>query len=95
MSAQHLSRDINLLCDLFARLRAADPEAAHGTTLRWLEGNAESLSPYLRGRFAGGSGVPADGTVREPAVPVEPDRFRTLTFRQACAAVAAFEEVLG
>ncbi|MGW5293043.1 DUF6025 family protein [Streptomyces bacillaris] len=88
-------RDIDLLGDLFARLRAADPEAAHGTTLRWLEGNAESLSPYLRGRFAGGSGVPTDGTVREPAVPVAPDGFRALTFRQACAAVAAFEEVLG
>ncbi|MGW3684290.1 DUF6025 family protein [Streptomyces prasinus] len=83
------------LADLVAGLRAAAPGAAQDTTLRWLEGHAELLSPYLRGRFAGGSGFPADGTVREPAVPVEPAGFRELTFRQACGAVAAFEEVLG
>ncbi|MGW4645145.1 DUF6025 family protein [Kitasatospora sp. NPDC004289] len=87
--------DAELLAGLFHRVRAAGPDDAYGTTLGWLDGHGERLSDYLRGRFRGGSGVPADGAHREPAVPVEPEGFHELTFRQACGAVAAFEEVWG
>ncbi|MEU0332763.1 DUF6025 family protein [Streptomyces sp. NPDC006193] len=87
--------DAALLADLFGKVRAAGPDAAHATALGWLGDHREGLSGYLRGRFRSGSGVPADGALREPAVPVEPDGFRELTFRQASAVVAAFEEALG
>ena len=88
-------RDAEVLAELLRAVRGAGPEAAYGTTLSWLDGNRDRLSAYLRGRFRSGSGVPADGALRDPAVPVEPEGFRNLTFRQACGAVAAFEEVLG
>ncbi|MFC9126049.1 DUF6025 family protein [Streptomyces sp. NPDC057099] len=87
--------DVELLAELFRGVRAAGPEAAYDTTLAWLDSHRDRLSEYLRGRFRSGSGVPADNTLREAAVPVEPEGFRELTFRQACGAVAAFEEVLG
>ncbi|GHD02168.1 hypothetical protein GCM10010313_15590 [Streptomyces violarus] len=87
--------DAEVLAELFRGVRAAGPEAAYDTTLTWLDSHRERLSEYLRGRFRSGSGVPADDTLREAAVPVEPEGFRELTFRQACGAVAAFEEVLG
>ncbi|QEV17963.1 DUF6025 family protein [Streptomyces alboniger] len=87
--------DTELMEGLLASLRAVGPDDAYEATLGWLARHGERLSPYLRGRFRGGSGVPADGTPRSPAVPVEPDGFRDITFRQACAAVAAFEEAYG
>ncbi|WP_433547245.1 DUF6025 family protein [Streptomyces sp. CA-294286] len=87
--------DAEIVAELFREVRAARPDAAYETTLTWLDGNRDRLSEYLRGRFRSGSGVPADDTLREPAVPTEPEGFRELTFRQACGAVAAFEEVLG
>ncbi|MET9686488.1 DUF6025 family protein [Streptomyces coeruleorubidus] len=87
--------DAEVLGELFRGVRAAGPEAAYDTTLTWLDSHRDRLSEYLRGRFRSGSGVPADDTPREAAVPMEPEGFRELTFRQACGAVAAFEEVLG
>ena len=87
--------DADLLAGLFKTVLAAAPDGSYDATLGWLGDHADLLSPYLRGRFKNGSGAPADGASREPAVPVEPDGFRELTFRQACGAVAAFEEVLG
>ncbi len=87
--------DAELLAGLFKTVLAAGPDGSYDATLGWLTEHADRLSPYLRGRFKDGSGVPADGASRDPAVPVEPDGFRELTFRQACGAVAAFEEVLG
>ncbi|MFE3111442.1 DUF6025 family protein [Kitasatospora indigofera] len=88
-------RDAEVLAGLLRAVRAAGPEDAYGTTLAWLDGYRDQLSGYLRGRFRSGGGVPAGGDPRDPAVPVEPEGFRELTFRQACGAVAAFEEVLG
>ncbi|MGI5259349.1 DUF6025 family protein [Streptomyces angustmyceticus] len=87
--------DIELLQGLLADLRTTDAERAYDITTAWLARHGERLSSYLRGRFRSGSGVPADGTTRPPAVPVEPAGFRDLTFRQACAAVAALEEAYG
>ncbi|MFD1661067.1 DUF6025 family protein [Streptomyces caeni] len=87
--------DAGLLADLFRHLRAARPDDSYDTALSWLAEHGGRLSPYLRGRFRDGSGVPAGGETREAAVPVEPEGFRELTFRQACAAVAACEEALG
>ncbi|WP_338675175.1 DUF6025 family protein [Streptomyces sp. SCSIO 30461] len=87
--------DAEILGELFRGVRAAGPEVAYDTTLTWLDGNRDRLSEYLRGRFRSGSGVPADNTLRDPAVPIEPEGFRELTFRQACGVVGAFEEVLG
>lgn len=88
-------QDAEELAELFRRVRGVHADAAYDTTLTWLTGSRERLSRYLRGRFRTGSGVPADGTRRPRAVPVEPDGFRELTFRQACGVVAAFEEVVG
>ncbi|WP_149183693.1 DUF6025 family protein [Streptomyces sp. TRM49041] len=87
-------RDAEVLGDLFGAVLAAGPDDAYETALTWLTAHGERLSDYVRGRFRAGSGVLADGTPRDPAVPVEPEGFRDLTFRQACGAVAAFEEVL-
>lgn len=88
--------DAEALTELFGAVRAAGGGAvAHDTALSWLDSHRDRLSPYLRGRFRSGGGVPADGTPRDAAEPVEPAGFRDLTFREACAAVAAFEEVLG
>ncbi|MFB7913290.1 DUF6025 family protein [Streptomyces sp. NPDC056061] len=87
--------DAELLAQLFTDVRAAGPDGSHARALTWLATHGERLSPYLHGRFVGGSGVPADGEARGAAVPVEPEGFRELTFRQACGVVAAFEEVLG
>ncbi|MFD3873052.1 DUF6025 family protein [Streptomyces sp. NPDC058623] len=87
--------DAERLAGLFRAVSGAAPEDAHATTLTWLDEHRDDLSAYLRSRFRSWAGVPADGDVREPSVPVEPEGFRSLTFRQACAAVAAFEEVLG
>ncbi|MGW7496810.1 DUF6025 family protein [Streptomyces luteogriseus] len=86
-------RDVDLLADLFRAVCAA-PDNTHDTTVGWLVTHQERLSPYLRGRFRESSGIPTDAALRAPATPVEPDGFRSLTFRQACAVVAAFEEVL-
>jgi hypothetical protein len=72
---------------------AAEPDAAYDTALQELGARGDELSPYLRGRFAANSGVPRDGETREPAIPTEPEGFRELTFKQASAVVAAFEEV--
>jgi len=88
-------RDAEVLGELFRRLRASHRESAFDTTLTWLDGNRDQLSEYLRGRFRSGSGVPGDDVLRDPAVLIEPEGFRALTFRQACGAVAAFEEALG
>ncbi|MFR0352438.1 DUF6025 family protein [Streptomyces sediminimaris] len=87
--------DGELLTGLFRAVLAAAPDGAHDVALDWLREHRDRLSPYLRGRFANGAGVPADGTSRDPAVPVEPEGFRELTFRQACMVVGAFEEALG
>ena len=74
------------------RVLSVDAGAAFGTALAELDRSGRHLSGYLRGRFGDGAGVLWDGQVRGPAVPVEPPGFRDLTFRQASAIVAAFEE---
>lgn len=86
--------DAEILADLFKTVRAARPDDSYETTLGWLADHGDRLSDYVRGRFRSGSGVRVGGTPRAAAVPVEPEGFRELTFRQACGAVAAFEEVL-
>ncbi|MYV45657.1 DUF6025 family protein [Streptomyces sp. SID2888] len=88
-------QDRELLADLFKVVLAADPGTTHDTTVTWLSTYKDRLSPYLRGRFRDGSGVPTDAVRRAPAAPAEPEGFRDLTFRQACGVVAAFEEALG
>ncbi|MDI5973802.1 DUF6025 family protein [Streptomyces sp. SL13] len=85
-------KDAELLAGLFRSVRAVRPEAAYDTALAQLA-SLGGLSDYLLGRFRSGSGVPHTGEPREPAVPVEPEGFRDLTFRQASSIVAAFEEV--
>ena len=87
--------DVVVLAELLRAVRSAGPDGSYETTLRWLTSHQGRLSAYLRGRFKTGSGVPADGTARDPATPVEPEGFRELTFRQASGVVAAFEAVLG
>ncbi len=86
-------RDAELLAALFRTVRAADPDDAYPTALGWLGEHGGKFSGYLRGRFRDGSGVPHDGILREPSTPVQPEGFREMTFRQASAMVAAFEEV--
>jgi hypothetical protein len=85
--------DVPVLAEVFAAVRRAAPQAAYEVALAELGGAVGRLSPYLRDRFREGSGVPRQGAPREPAVPVEPEGFRDLTYRQACALVAAFEEI--
>ncbi|MEU7583136.1 DUF6025 family protein [Streptomyces sp. NPDC041068] len=87
-------RDEDLIADLFTAVLAAAPDAAHDTARGWLSTHQDRLSPYLRGRFEEGRGVPTGTALRGPAAPVEPAGFRKLTFRQACAVVGAFEEAL-
>lgn len=87
-------RDADLMAALLRTVRAARPDAAYATATGWLQEHGEGFSAYLRGRFRDGSGVPHDGVLREPSVPVEPEGFRDLTFRQASAVVGAFEEVI-
>ncbi|MFB8177717.1 DUF6025 family protein [Streptomyces sp. NPDC055966] len=86
--------DAERLRALFKSVLSTPAEQAYDTALDWLAENRDSLSPYLLDRYRDGSGVPHDGSQREPATPVEPDGFRELTLRQASALVAAFEEVL-
>ena len=86
--------DTEVLADLFKTVLAAGPGHSYETTTAWLSTQSDRLSEYVRSRFKVDSGVPSDGTLRDPAVPVEPEGFRELTFRQACGAVAAFEEAL-
>ncbi len=85
--------DAELLARVFTAVTRAAPEAAYEVALAELAGVCGQLSPYVRDRFREGSGVPRDGEPREAAVPVEPEGFRDLTYRQACALVAAFEEI--
>lgn len=87
--------DPELLAGLFKDVLAGGPDRAYDTSLGWLSSHGERLSDYLRGRFKADSGVRVGGTPRDPGVPVEPQGFRDLTFRQACSVVAAFEEALG
>ena len=86
-------RDVEKMDRLVRDVLAARPDAAYETALAALAGHAGEFSGYLRSRFGHGSGVLTDGQVREPSVPVEPAGFRDLTFRQASAMVAAFEQV--
>ncbi|MEU6083345.1 DUF6025 family protein [Streptomyces sp. NPDC047108] len=85
--------DTERMAALFRAVTAARPGEEYDAALAWLRTHQGGLSDYLRGRFREGSGVPYGGVRRDPAVPVEPDGFRDLTFRQASAIVAAFEEV--
>jgi len=86
-------QDLAVMGGLVKSVLAAEPDAAYDTALAELGSRGDELSAYLRGRFAANSGVPRGGEVREPAVPTEPEGFRDLTFKQASAVVAAFEEV--
>ncbi len=88
-------RDLDQVGGVIKAVRAADPESAHDVALREVASRAEEFSGYLRARFRPESGVPRDGESREGDVPAEPEGFRELTFRQASAIVAAFEEVCG
>lgn len=87
--------DAELLGLLGKTVRQARPEEAYQAALGWLADHQDGFSDYLRDRFRPQSGVPHDGRPRPPAVPVEPPGFRDLTFRQASAMVAAFEELHG
>lgn len=84
--------DRERLAGLFREVLASAPQAAQEVAVSWLGENRDGLSPYLRGRFRPGKGVPYGGERLERAEPVEPDGFRDLSFRQACGIVAAFEE---
>ncbi|MET7695525.1 DUF6025 family protein [Streptomyces sp. NPDC005483] len=77
MPAQHLTRRHRTAAGLLADLRTTDPDKAYDVTTDWLARHGERLSSYLRGRFRSGSGVPADGATRPPAVPVEPEASAT------------------
>jgi len=81
--------DIELMTGLVASVLSAAPDDAYDTALHEIGG----FSDYLARRFDDGSGVLRDGLDRAQSVPVEPDGFRELTFRQASAMVAAFEQV--
>jgi hypothetical protein len=87
--------DIDAMEKVVAMVLAAAPDGAHERALSAVAAHADVWSPYLRGRFRGMSGIPCDGESLPPARPVEPEGFRELTFRQASAIVAAFEEVYG
>ncbi|MFG2196041.1 DUF6025 family protein [Streptomyces sp. NPDC048639] len=84
--------DAEPMAALFRATAAARPGEEYDAALTWLGAHRDGLSDYLCGRFREGSGIPYGGVPREPAVPVEPEGFRDLTFRQASAIVAAFEE---
>jgi hypothetical protein len=86
-------QDVARMDRLVRSVLAATPDAAYDTALAELGSYGTEFSDYLNGRFDDGSGVLRDGRLREPAVPVEPAGFRDLTFRQASAMVAAFEQV--
>ena len=87
-------QDLELMGLLVKTIASTNPDGAHAAALHWLEEQADQFSPYFRGRFQLGAGVPADGRRRKAAHLEQPEGFTDLTFRQACAAVAAFEEVL-
>ncbi|MFG2528935.1 DUF6025 family protein [Streptomyces sp. NPDC048516] len=87
--------DPEVLAKLFETVLAAGPDDSYATTLTWLSTHRDRLSEYVRARFKSGSGVRVGGTPRDPSVPVKPEGFADMTFRQACGVVAAFEEVLG
>ncbi len=87
--------DLAVLNAVVKAVLTAEPDAAHDTARAELAVRGDRLSAYLRGRFAPERGVPRDGEHWAPATPVEPDGFRELTFRQACAIVAALEEAHG
>ncbi|MGF1431022.1 DUF6025 family protein [Kitasatospora sp. LaBMicrA B282] len=87
--------DLDQLAAVIKAVRAADPQRAHEVALHEVASRAEEFSGYLRSRFRPEAGVPRDGEAREADLPVEPEGFRELTFAQACAVVAAFEEVCG
>ena len=86
--------DTEAMSALFRAVRAAAPDAAHETARAAIDKEGAGFSDYLRDRFRDGTGVPSGTAVREPAVPTEPEGFRDLTFRQASAVVAAFEDAV-
>lgn len=85
-------QDVEQMDRLVRDVLAARPDAAYETALAALGDGAGCFSGYLGRRFDDGAGVLTDGQAREPSVPVEPAGFRDLTFRQASAMVAAFEQ---
>jgi hypothetical protein len=85
--------DVEWMNRLVRSVLTAAPDAAYDIALAELGGCYAEFSDYLSARFDEGSGVLSDGGSREPAVPVEPEGFRDLSFRQASAMVAAFEHV--
>lgn len=85
--------DLDRLSQVIKVVHEADPELCYETALREVESRSEEFSRYLRGRFRNGVGVAHDDGRPEMGQPAEPETFREMTFRQACALVAAFEEV--
>jgi len=86
--------DVALLAELFGRLRDRPDDDTQRLTADWLGERGSALSAYVRDRFRPGVGLPVDGLARPAASSVEPQGFRDLSFRQASAVVATFEEVL-
>jgi hypothetical protein len=92
--------DAELLSCLFARLGADDgslpadrlQQAVEGITTRWLEDNADALSPYFVNRFWPRRGVMHVGDLPASGTPMVPHGFDDLSFRQACMVVGALYE---
>jgi hypothetical protein len=99
-------RDGHLLATLFDEVQVTTAPYA-GTTddrmmaevdrvvRRWLVEAQRNLSPYFLNRFTARRGVLHDTEVPEASNAAEPDGFRRLSVRQACAVVGALTDALG
>jgi hypothetical protein len=100
------ARDGELLASLFDQVEVATAVYA-GTTddrlmaevdrvvRRWLIDAQRELSPYFLNRYNARRGVLHDTEVPEASNAFEPDGFRRLSVRQACAVVGALTDALG
>jgi len=89
-------RDVEVLEELFESvLPLTTQEAVGHAAAEWHHRRSNELSGYFRARFQTPSGIQYPSGTFSESEPIEPPKFRQLTFRQACMTVGALFELEG
>ena len=86
--------DVELVGQLVSDTSVAAFETVEELTRKWLATNATALSPYFLSRFRAGSGVLPQADIPPASDPIEPQGFRSLSFKHACMIVGTLIDAM-